>query len=374
MKASRRLKFGASLLSATLLLAQQPHWQPAQPGYHFEFPRDHFNHPQFQTEWWYYTGNLRAADGHRFGFELTFFRQAGQVDRTLLSTDAWRPDQFYLAHFALSDLDGQTFYHRERLNRAGPGLAGASQADRGYWNGNWQVLWTTPLDGHQQLEAVTEEVSLHLNLAPQKQPVIHGENGISRKGPQPAEASHYISFTRLGTAGTLRWQGKTLAVTGTSWMDHEFFSEPPDNTLLGWDWFAIQLDNKQELMLYRLRRQAPTPDEFSSGTFIDEHGRAQHLQRSDFRLTPQEQWRSPQSKQSYPIAWTIEVPGRQLRLDAATALKNQELYSNDPISPTYWEGAVSYTGTENTQPVRGVGYLEMTSYGAAIHLGTQSPK
>ena len=51
-------------------------YRSALPGYHFAFPRDHFSHPDFQTEWWYYTGNLKSADGRRFGFELTFFRQA----------------------------------------------------------------------------------------------------------------------------------------------------------------------------------------------------------------------------------------------------------------------------------------------------------
>lgn len=267
----------ALLLNAVLLLGQQ--WQPARPGYHYEFPKDHFDHPQFQTEWWYYTGNLRAADGHRFGFELTFFRKAAQTDKQLLSSATWRPDQFYLAHFAVSDLDGNAFYHEERLNRAGPSLAGASQQASRYWNGNWEVRWLQPLNGRETLRAITNEVDLQLELNPEKKPVVHGRDGVSRKGPEPGEASHYISFTRLGASGTLHWKQAKYQVTGISWMDHEFFTEPADNTLVGWDWFAIQLDNHQELMLYQLRRKGDTNKSFSSGTYIDEKGNTQSTLR-----------------------------------------------------------------------------------------------
>ena len=356
-----------SLIAITALCAQQ--WQPAKPGYHYEFPRDHFDHPQYQTEWWYYTGNVRAFNGHRFGFELTFFRQAGQMNKSLLSTATWKPNEFYLAHFALSDLDGKEFYHRERLTRAGPGLAGASQHESRYWNGNWDVRWLQPLTGHQQLQALTDQVKLKLDLEPAKKPIIQGRDGISRKGPEPGEASHYISFTRLTASGHLQWKDTKFEVTGTAWMDHEFFTEPPDNSLVGWDWFAIQLDSNQELMLYRLRRKSQQPDKFSSGTFINEKGEAQYLDASQFVLLPEEQWRSAESGQQYPVGWKISVPRLQLKLSERTPLKQQELFSNDRISPNYWEGAVTYTGTMHSRPVKGVGYLEMTGYAGAMHLG-----
>ncbi len=358
--------FVAASVAVALLSAQQ--WQPARPGYRFEFPRDHFDHPQYQTEWWYYTGNVRASNGHRFGFELTFFRQAGQVNKTLLSTAAWRPDEFYLAHFALSDLDGNVFYHRERLNRAGPGLAGANQHESRYWNGNWDVRWLQPLNGSQELQAVTDQVNLKLALEPEKKPVSQGRDGVSRKGPEPGEASHYISFTRLAASGSLRWKNADFQVTGTAWMDHEFFTEPPDNTLIGWDWFAIQLENQEELMLYRLRRKSQQPDKFSSGTFINEKGEAQFLDASQFVLTPQEQWPSPESGQQYPVGWRISVPSLQLELTERTQLKGQELFSKNRISPSYWEGAVTYTGTMQSRAVKGVGYLEMTGYAGAVAL------
>lgn len=362
----RRTLLGV-LAAVGILCAQE--WTPATAGYRSEFPRDHFAHLQYQTEWWYYTGNLRAEDGRRFGFELTFFRQAGKVDATLISAATWRPDQFYLAHFALSDLDGGEFFHRERLNRAGPGLAGAGQQESRYWNGNWEVRWLKPLTGRQQLRAVADGVDLLLDLQPGKKPVVHGEDGISRKGPAPGEASHYISFTRLNASGRLQWKGATYRVTGSAWMDHEFFTEPPDNTLAGWDWFAIQLDNNQELMLYRLRRKSHDQDMFSSGTLVDQNGDTHFLDASQFVLEPEEQWRSPESGQQYPVGWKISVPSLQLELTEKTALKQQEIFSKEGISPNYWEGAVTYTGTMRTRAVKGTGYLEMTGYAGAMRLG-----
>ncbi|MFL6464844.1 MAG: lipocalin-like domain-containing protein [Bryobacteraceae bacterium] len=349
------------------LSAQQ--WQPALPGYQYQFPRDHFDHPDYQTEWWYYTGNLRAPDGHRFGFELTFFRQASKVDSASAISPVWGTGQIYLAHLALSDIDGHEFYHTRRLNRAGPGLAGGSLHDSRYWNGNWQVRWLDVESGHQALEAVCDRFRLQLDLTPEKAPVIHGREGVSRKGPLPGEASHYLSFTRLRAKGDLQWKNTTYSLTGLAWMDHEFFTEPADDALLGWDWFAIQLNNRQELMLYRIRRNSGEKDHFSSGTFVDEKGKSYFLSAADFSLIPGELWRSPDSGYQYPVSWRISVPCLQLELSQQTDLKNQELFSKDSVSPSYWEGAVTYNGQMRGQPVSGVGYLEMTGYAGVVRLG-----
>jgi predicted secreted hydrolase len=353
----------AVLTVTTALSAQQ--WQLALPGYRYEFPRDHFNHPDYQTEWWYYTGNLHAPDGHRFGFELTFFREAIRLtaQQAAESDATWRPDQIYLAHFALSDIDAQEFFHTERLNRAGPGLAGSSLDQQRYWNGNWQVRWTSLAKGEQQLEAVCDRFTLRLALKSEKPLVIHGKDGVSQKGPLPGEASHYVSFTRLAATGQLSdWNGHSYPLTGLAWMDHEFFSQTNDDTLAGWDWFAIQLNNHEELMLYRLRTKSGQPNPFSSGTYIDAQGHAHFLAAPDFSLSPGETWRSTRSGARYPLAWTISIPCLQLELSERTALENQELFSKASVTPTYWEGAVTYDGRIHSQPVQGVGYLEMTGY------------
>jgi len=333
----------------------------ALPGYHYQFPADHFNHPAFQTEWWYYTGNLHDSSGHRYGFELTFFRQALQLPQSAAESTGpvWRPDQIYLAHLALTDIDAHTFYHTERLNRAGPGIAGVDIGSRKYWNGNWQVYWKNPATSEQQLQATCDRFTLTIDLAPLKPAVVHGKDGVSQKGPALGEASHYISFTRLNAKGQL----SGVSVSGVAWMDHEFFTQQPNPTLAGWDWFAIQLDNNEELMLYRLRNKSGEISSYSSGTYIDAKGEAHHLAAEDINFTPGRLWHK------YPVDWQITVPKLGLQLTEQTALDAQELSTSNSPSPPYWEGAVTYTGSIHQQPTKGVGYLEMTGYGHPIRLG-----
>ncbi|HEX4165991.1 MAG TPA: lipocalin-like domain-containing protein [Bryobacteraceae bacterium] len=358
------MKSSAALLVVLAGLACAQQWQIAQSGYRFEFPRDHFAHLDYQTEWWYYTGNLRGADGHRYGFELTFFRQGQHFSQQAarLEDSAWRPDQVYLAHLALSDIDGKNFYHVERLNRAGPGLAGASEGQSAYWNGNWQVKWISTAEGKQQLTAVCDRFVLDLTLTSRKGPVIQGKDGVSEKGPERGQASHYISLTRLAVSGRLTKGRAQQNVTGLAWMDHEFFTGPKTSDLAGWDWFSIQLQNGEELMLYRLRSKSGRPDAYSSGTYIDRQGRQRFLSAADFLLAPGDTWLSPHSGARYPLRWHIQVPSLQLDLQEKTELPDQELWTTAHVTPTYWEGAVSYTGTIHGQTVDGVGYLEMTGY------------
>ena len=352
------------LLLFTLPLAAQ--YQQALPGYQYEFPRDHFDHPDYKTEWWYYTGNLKAADGHRFGFELTFFRQA--VSRNQAQKSDWDVRDIYLAHLALSDIDGGRFYHTERLNRAGPGLAGASQQLRRVWNGNWQVQWT---DGRQDLQAISSDFALHLVMSSQKPPVIHGQNGISQKGAGAGNASHYISFTRLLTSGTIELNGTSYSVQGTSWMDHEFFSSGLDKGEVGWDWLSLQLADNTELMLYRLRHKDGTVDPFSSGTYVDANGKSTYLSVHDFSMMPSgEIYTSPITKAVYPVTWRVTIPSLELDLRIKTPLASQELASGNSSALSYWEGAIDISGTRGATPIAGVGYLEMTGYAAALKMGT----
>lgn len=352
-----------------LLLACVPtalaQYQTALPGYQYEFPRDHFNHEDFQTEWWYTTGNLTAADGHHYGFELTFFRQG--VDRDPSKKEPWDIQDIYLAHLAMSDLDGGRFYHTERTNRAGPGLAGIDEQQKRIWNGNWEIRWK----GEEEiLNVVEEQFSLSFSLYSEKPPVIHGENGVSQKAAGLGRASHYISFTRLQTAGTIELRGKTIPVRGTSWMDHEFFTHQMEEGQVGWDWLSVQLEDNTELMLYQFRRKDGSIDEFSSGTYVDAQGKALHLTSVDFRLVPAGKiWTSPATGANYPLAWKMEIPRLGLKLEATTRLKSQELAGGSKLAPSYWEGAISIGGTRGGASARGVGYLEMTGYDRPVEMG-----
>jgi predicted secreted hydrolase len=355
------------LFAAIALNAQTPAQAPfetAVPGYHYTFPHDHFNHEAYQTEWWYYTGNLVDRSGHHFGFELTFFRQATGRDRQKDKT--WDLQDLYLAHLALSDLDGGHFYHTERLNRQGPQIAGASEAEQKVWNGNWQVKWNKE---DQKLQAIDKEFTLNLNLHPEKPPVIQGENGVSQKSAGTGQASHYISLTRLSTQGEITLTEKFYQVTGLTWMDHEFFTTQLDTAQTGWDWLAIQLTDHTELMLYHFRRKDGSIDPYSSGTYIDAEGKTTHLVAKDFVLEPAgDTWTSPTTKANYPIGWRIQIPRLAISLEAKTPLPSQELTTDSHLAPSYWEGAITLTGTRVSSPITGVGYLELTGYDHSIPL------
>jgi predicted secreted hydrolase len=345
-------------------------FRQALPGYRFEFPRDHFAHPEFQTEWWYYTGNLRARDGRNFGFELTFFRQA--VERPAMppagAVSPWDVRDVYLAHFALSDIDGRAFYQDERVNRAGPGLAGADAALGVIWNGNW----SSRISGERhRLEAITARFRIALALQSGKPPVIQGVNGVSQKAEGEGQASHYVSLTRLAANGAIEIDGYRTEVEGSAWMDHEFFTNQLGRDQRGWDWLGLQLDDGSELMVYRLRRADGTIDSFSAGTVVDKDGRSTHLRASEFTLTPSgETWTSAASRATYPVAWRISVPSRSLGLDVRTPLASQELAGRRGFTPTYWEGSVRATGTRGGSAIAGIGYLEMTGYDKAVVLGS----
>jgi predicted secreted hydrolase len=361
-----RLALVVSLV-VCVALAMQPalaHFRNASAGYRYEFPRDYFNHPDYQTEWWYYTGNLTGTNGHAYGFELTFFRVG--VNREKIATADWAVNDIYMGHLALSDINGGHFYHRERLNRAGPGIAGVNAETGRIWNGNWQIQFR---DGAQDLAAITDNFALQFHLTSKKPPVIHGIDGVSRKSASPGKASQYISLTRLAVTGSLELDGATSPVTGVAWMDHEFFTEQLDDDQTGWDWLSVQLDDGTELMLYRIRRKDGTIDPFSSGTYIDVNGKATHLALSDFAFEPAgDTWTSPNSKATYPVHWKVSIKPLHLELDVATPLKTQELFSGSPIIPSYWEGAVRFSGSRAGTSVKGVGYLELTGYDKPFHV------
>ena len=357
-----RALFTATVLALLACAGSAAAFDAARPGYDYAFPRDHFSHPDFQTEWWYYTGNVFTAEGRRFGFELTFFRVG--VERETAPASKWDISDLYMAHLTLSDIENGEFYKAERLNRGGPGLAGADPDKARIWNGNWQVQWLAPTEqrGRQELKAVDEAFSLDFELESAKPPVIHGRDGISRKSARDGVASHYISLTRLTVAGSVRLHGQDHAVRGTAWMDHEFFTHDMDPNQVGWDWMSIQLDDETDLMLYRMRRNDGTADPYSSGTLVDARGRVTHLDAADIVMQPGKTWTSADTGGSYPIEWKVAVPKLGIKLDCRTPLSGQEVVSPRQIGPNYWEGAVDYEGVFGDKKVKGVGYLEMTGY------------
>jgi predicted secreted hydrolase len=351
----RLIRLFVAALAATAWGVDFP-YREALPGYRYSFPRDHFEHPDFRTEWWYYTGNLRSSDGKRFGFELVFFRQGQRRGEPSENRSVWRIDDAYLAHLALTDMDGRHFYSDERLNRAGPGVAGASFEKRRVWNGNWSAQWSSD---RQTLTATSEEFQFHLQLEPVKPLVIHGSEGVSQKAEGAGKASHYMSFPRLSVSGDLELKGVRYNVSGAAWMDHEWFTHQLDASQAGWDWFSVQLDDGRELMLFQLRTKTGTIAPHSSGTYVDKQGTAHHLSVREFTLEPARTWVSEKTKARYPVSWRIRVPSLELSLQCDSLLDGQELTGRN----NYWEGAVRYSGSAT-----GAGYLEMTGYGQPVRL------
>lgn len=337
-------------------------FRSAEPGYQYRFPRDHGTHDDFRTEWWYYTGHLTTENGRRFGYQVTFFRRGIEPERVGPNASRWAIRQIYLAHVAVSDLDQGRFRYAEKVSRAGLGKAGAESGRLHVWIDRWSVEASASPHEHHRLLAASDDFSLDLTVAPEKPAVVHGEHGVSRKGTAPTQGSHYYSFPRLATSGTMTINGTRFAISGLSWMDHEFGSSDLDEDLIGWDWFSVQLENNTELMLYGLRRSDGTVAPVSSGTVIFPDGRTQHLSAADMRVDVLDYWSSRASGGQYPSRWRLAVPALDLSLDLRPLLADQELTTSRSTQVTYWEGAVEASGHLRGAPVAGNGYVELTGY------------
>jgi predicted secreted hydrolase len=292
-----------------------------------EFPKDHGPHPGYRTEWWYYTGNLQAESGARFGYQLTFFRSQigppGTEKKWPRPTSAWRTQQIYLGHAAISDISGKRHLQAEQVAREALGLAGTSVADgsRTIFIKNWRAQ--IEKDAHI-LKAVTDEFSYDLTLQPVKQPVLHGQAGYSRKGSAPQSAL-----------------------------------EPG---IVGWDWFSLQLSDRTEIMLYQFRNEQGGLSPASSGTLIDASGNPRHLTIDDFSIDVLDQWKSPHSRASYPTRWRLTIFPLSIQLSVDANLSDQEMQTPASTGVTYWEGSVSVRGSAAKHPVKGMGYVELTGY------------
>ena len=311
----------------------------------YAFPRDHGAHPELALEWWYWTGHLRAATGAEYGFQLTFFRLK----------------DIHLAHFAWSDVSARRFTFEEKTHLALPGIAGAKNERLDVFNEDWSAREE---NGVQKLRTRTREGLLSLSLTPAKPPALHGGKGISRKGPGPDEYSNYVSITRLSATGVLEKNGKTESLAGTVWFDHEWGPGGLPSGVAGWDWFALQLDDGSEVMLYRMRRADGSASPFSAGTYVPASGKEKPRQIAwtDVRLTPKSQWVSPASKAVYPATWDLAIASLGLEVSITPLLADQELRTAASTNVTYWEGACRVTGRQRGRPIGGRAYVEMTGY------------
>ena len=323
----------------------------------FVFPADHGPHSEFRTEWWYYTGNLQAADGRHFGFQLTFFR-IGVAPSMVSRASAWATREAYMAHFALTDTAGGHFSAASRLSRAALGLSGAQAQPFKVWVEDWSAEGVAGDAAPVRLRAAEGDVAIDLTLASAKPVVLQGERGLDRKGEEPGNASYYYSLTRMPATGRVTIHGSAFDVTGLAWMDREWSTSSLGADLVGWDWMAIQLDDGRDLMLYQLRRADGSAGRFSSGSLVEADGTSRHLGLSDFRIDVLETWSSPRDGTRYPSRWRVTVPAESLDLDIVPRLPDQEL----ALAVRYWEGAVRVAGHARGRPINGAGYVELVGY------------
>jgi predicted secreted hydrolase len=328
----------------------------------FEFPADHGPHPDFRNEWWYVTGNLVDAAGRQFGYQLTLFRIA-LAPTTPVADSAWRTNQIYMGHLALTDVQGEQHHAFERFSRGAVGLAGAQAAPFRVWLEDWALTGTESDAFPMRVRAREGNVEIDLSLNTAKPVVLQGDRGLSQKSAEPGNASYYYSYTRLPTRGTVRVGETTFAVDGASWLDREWSTSALGSEQSGWDWFALQLDDGRDLMFYRLRRKDGGTDPHSKGVLVAADGRTRLLGWSEVTLQPLGEWVSPKTGDRYPARWRLRLPAENLDLTVTPKVADQEMR----LTVQYWEGAVAVNGRAGERKTGGQGYLEMTRYETPVN-------
>ncbi len=364
-RALLRLLLGLLLLQGAVPVRAWPDVPRIDGPCGLQFPTDHGPHPEHIVEWWYFTGNLTADRGRPFGFELTFFRTRLSADREQTRSGPvsdWRTDQVWAAHFALSDIENRGFHQSERVMRGAKGLAGAEPRD-GAWHFNvrdWRMVIGPQV---QTLRARTKDMELALELIPTKGPILHGDEGYSRKGSRPTSASCYVSFPRLQAGGQIRLGEATFGVTGQAWMDHEFSSALLEEDMVGWDWFSLQLSDQTEVMFFVLRTVDGGRHPASAGTFITRAGRTMAISSSSTSVEVLDTWQSPETGIVYPSGWRLSMEDIRFEAVVRPRMKNQEMRTESTTGRIYWEGSVSVQGRRGQDSVNGTGYVELTGYG-----------
>ncbi len=328
----------------------------------WDFPRDFGAHPEYQTEWWYYTGNLQTDDGRHFGYQFTIFRRAISAQNAD-SASEWRTNQVYMAHFGVSDIAGGRYLHESRLVRGGAGLAGAeTEPTLRVWLEGWQIAGLDPAVTARRITADAGDFAIDLTMQQIKPPALQGDRGLSAKSAEPGNASHYYTLSRMPTEGTIRIGGETFTVRGNTWKDHEFSTSALGGDAYGWDWFGLQFDDGRELMIGQIRLRDGGRDPYFGGLLIDADGGTTYLPSDSFTITATGSWASPYTGAVYPAGWTVTVtpPGSEaFTFRADPMMADQELHSS---GIAYWEGAVRLSGD-----VTGFGYAELTGYADSLN-------
>ncbi len=262
-------------------------------------------------------------------------------------------------------MQGAQFYSTERFSRGAAGLAGVQVDPKlRIWIENWSMDAQNPDATVIRLRSDNPTgnvpVSLDLTTTQTKPPALEGDRGLSAKSSAAGNASYYYSLTRLDTSGTFTIGGTPYTVSGELWMDHEFSTSVLSADAVGWDWFSLQLSDKREIMLYRIRLKDETTEPVSDGTIVNADGTTEHLTLADYTIDTLATWNSP-SGATYPSRWHVTVhpkSGGPITLEITPLLADQELRSTS----VYWEGASQISGSQGASALTGYGYVELTGY------------
>jgi len=352
------MKHLKSLCAALLLLlalpafARQPVFEPVTPGRPLVFPADYGAHPEFKTEWWYVTGWLKKADGKPLGFQLTFFRSATGHGKG--NPSAFAPRQLIIGHAALSDPASGKLAHDQRSAREGFGLAHAKVGNTDIVLDGWRMVRAD--DGNYQLSVKSPALTLELTLAPSQKVLLQGDQGYSRKGANPANASYYYSEPQLKVSGRAGSGKRVGPVEGTAWLDHEWSSQALDPEAAGWDWVGANLADGSALMAFQIRGKQGGKL-WAHATLRDAAGNVIQFAPGQVSFTPRARWTSPRTNTAYPVATTLVTGGTTWQV---IPLQNdQELDSRRSTGAVYWEGAVTI---KRDGVAAGQGYLELVGY------------
>jgi predicted secreted hydrolase len=346
--------------SSSHLKPHTPHSTPyaaVTPGYRLRFPEDEGSHPAFRTEWWYITGWLEREGRPRTGFQITFFRTRPETDEA--NPSAFTPRQLMIAHAALSDAARGRLVHDQKLARAGFDLAGADEGRARVWIDDWSLAQE---ENAYRARIAAREFALEFTFTPTQPPLLQGEDGYSRKGPEPQSASYYYSIPQLRVAGTLTDRKRRSPVSGTAWLDHEWSSSYMDARAAGWDWIGINFDDGGALMAFRMRERSGGTL-WAGGAYRDARGARRVFSPAEVELAGGRPWRSSRTGTSYPVAWRVAIPGMTLAIEPL--MDDQEHDTRASVGTVYWEGAV--TALRDGKTV-GRGYLELTGYWRAMKL------
>lgn len=334
------------------------------------FPRDHGSHTGFATEWWYITGQVRADDA-LWGFQVTFFRSRVDVAATLHSAFAAR--QLLFAHAALTDLREQRQLHDQRIARAGFGVAEASEADTALRLQDWRLTRQevdAPGRSRYLIDVPAQGFALQLQATSTQPVLLQGDQGLSRKGPEPTQTSWYVSQPQLAIEGQITLGGRRMLIQpgqagdNRAWMDHEWSEALMHPDAVGWDWIGMNLRDGGALTAFVLRRRDGSTL-WAGGSFRSSaQAGVQVFGASDVRFTPLRLWLSPASGARYPVQWQVDTPVGQFQVLAL--LDDQELDSSASTGAIYWEGLSELRNAAGEEIGRG--YLEMTGYSQPLHL------